>query len=120
MRNIFILIFLFFVCGTWACAEAPVNLRDPFTPVVLGDYFSFQPKTNGGATIESKYRLRLTGIIWDKKDPLAFLVVQRTQRIIRAGAVVGHIEVIGVDKDKVVLKCRGKTSILKVGQEITL
>ena len=65
-------------------------------------------------------KLKLTGIIWDEKDPKAIICIQEKSFFISKGDVIKEAFVSQISKGSVLFETENKTIKLELGQETIL
>ena len=112
MNNIILLIFLLTLSIETYSKEFH---RNPFEPPIDINFSDYTTTNN------SNFNIKLTGIIWDKKEPSAVIKMGRFKKIIKVGDFVNTYKVKSITKKHIVLKNETNETtkiMLKLGEEI--
>ena len=90
--------------------------RDPFQPYVVNKQgYAGKPLIKTGPKVVDLL-VKVTGIIWEEKDPMAVVSYGGRQQIIGLGDKLFSRKVTKISKKSVWLKGRKKTLIIDVGK----
>ena len=91
--------------------------RNPFKPPAEINFMEKSSNEN------NTYSIKLTGIIWDKKEPSAVLKMGRFKKIITIGDIIKNNKVTQITKKHILLvneTNKESKIMLKLGEELRL